>query len=252
MPNMKSAEKICVNMWQTKQLILLSLCICVAVWGAILSCWAPSPILPISAAYWHCQPQILLEKKSQCNLEQLASHVVRGMRWENDARKGQVTTRVSGRSAATWHQPHAIYHKLWFLQRGWRTEASFAWLNFMLGCLSWCCGPVPLAKEQKSIPSTLNKDKEEAIHCNNLWSMYFFLLHVASGKALAKRACLEHQHFFFICCFVLRGLSVVASLSGRRSNSSSSFRSKVGCHLNKMMHMYGASQPPCWEGITNN
>lgn len=250
MPNMKSAEKVCVNMWQTKQLILLSLCI--AVWGAILSCWAPSPILPISAAYWHCQSQILLEKKSQCNLEQLASHVVRGMRWENDARKGQVTTRVSGRSAATWHQPHAIYHKVWFLQRGWRTEASFAWLNFMLGCLSWCCGPVPLAKEQKSIPSILNKDKEEAIYCNNLWSMYFFLLHVASGKALAKRACLEHQHFFFICCFVLRGLSVVASLSGRRSNSSSSFRSKVGCHLNKMMHMYGASQPPCWEGITNN
>lgn len=44
MPNMKSAEKVCVNMWQTKQLILLSLCICVAVWGAILSCWAPSPI----------------------------------------------------------------------------------------------------------------------------------------------------------------------------------------------------------------
>lgn len=73
----------------------------------------------------------------------------------------------------------------------------------------------------------------------------FFLLHVAADTALAKTACLEHQHFFFICCFVLKGLSVVASLSGRRSNSSGSVRSKVGCHLNKMMHTYGVSQPPC-------
>lgn len=102
-------------------------------------------------------------KKSQCNLGQLASDLVMGMRWENEARKDQVKTRVSGRSAATGHQPCAVYHEVWSLQRGWqRVEERGFFLSTDIHAWSsrLMLFAVPLAKGRKSIPSILNKDRK--------------------------------------------------------------------------------------------